>query len=482
MASRMWTALDFSILIVLCLFTHSSHAAKNKDFRVLKVMKNITTKRACIDLCNKTATDKEKCNLALFDKALKTCYLLKCPKLPTCKGLNLEELKLHPDVVKNEERKTEGPNTLPRKITKQARAAPSQTTLIIISTTNKTSSPITSTTVTTTAATTTTTTATTIVPSTTSATVTIAPSTTNVLFSLIISTTAENKNLSSSSPGTSLLELNTKRVTNKATTQTTVLTTSSTAPSISTTTIKSTTLKPAAEAASKILPAGPSRTPSVPTVISAVPSETSNGSMAVPPEIMTSTTLLSSSANVSIVVSLPPTDSDERLSTGSHTSLPPTKKATSPPTIKPIKVPLPTSSIGKGLTTTAKRTTWSALSRPTVTLKPTTKPATTSAPPTAGAKTNATPANKAISGTTAKPKAALPGAEENWDDNVLIATGPIGKHLVDTSSLLAVLLFGVLFSMATIIVFITLACESYKKKDYTQVDYLINGMYVDSGV
>uniref|UniRef100_H3BGV9 Uncharacterized protein n=1 Tax=Latimeria chalumnae TaxID=7897 RepID=H3BGV9_LATCH len=315
------------------------------------------------------------------------------------------------------------------------------------STTNKTSSPITSTTVTTTAATTTTTTATTIVPSTTSATVTIAPSTTNVLFSLIISTTAE--------------KLNTKRVTNKATTQTTVLTTSSTAPSISTTTIKSTTLKPAAEAASKILPAGPSRTPSVPTVISAVPSETSNGSMAVPPEIMTSTTLLSSR---------------------SHTSLPPTKKATSPPTIKPIKVPLPTSSIGKGLTTTAKRTTWSALSRPTVTLKPTTKPATTSAPPTAGAKTNATPANKAISGTTAKPKAALPGAEENWDDNVLIATGPIGKHLVDTSSLLAVLLFGVLFSMATIIVFITLACESYKKKDYTQVDYLINGMYVDSGV
>uniref|UniRef100_H3BGV8 MANSC domain-containing protein n=1 Tax=Latimeria chalumnae TaxID=7897 RepID=H3BGV8_LATCH len=470
----MWTALDFSILIVLCLFTHSSHAAKNKDFRVLKVMKNITTKRACIDLCNKTATGyKEKCNLALFDKALKTCYLLKCPKLPTCKGLNLEELKLHPGELtyttlvknykgfpekiqkvtmvstKNEERKTEGPNTLPRKITKQARAAPSQTTLIIISTTNKTSSPITSTTVTTTAATTTTTTATTIVPSTTSATVTIAPSTTNVLFSLIISTTAENKNLSSSSPAT---------------------------------TIKSTTLKPAAEAASKILPAGPSRTPSVPTVISAVPSETSNGSMAVPPEIMTSTTLLSSSANVSIVVSLPPTDSDERLSTGSHTSLPPTKKATSPPTIKPIKVPLPTSSIGKGLTTTAKRTTWSALSRPTVTLKPTTKPATTSAPPTAGAKTNATPANKAISGTTAKPKAALPGAEENWDDNVLIATGPIGKHLVDTSSLLAVLLFGVLFSMATIIVFITLACESYKKKDYTQVDYLINGMYVDSGV
>lgn len=56
------------------------------------------------------------------------------------------------------------------------------------------------------------------------------------------------------------------------------------------------------------------------------------------------------------------------------------------------------------------------------------------------------------------------------------------KQLVDTASLLAVLLFGLLFFLVTVSVFVKLAYDSYKRKDYTQVDYLINGMYSDSGV
>lgn len=55
-------------------------------------------------------------------------------------------------------------------------------------------------------------------------------------------------------------------------------------------------------------------------------------------------------------------------------------------------------------------------------------------------------------------------------------------QLVDTASLLAVLLFGLLFFLVTVAVFLTQAYESYRRKDYTQVDYLINGMYTDSAV
>ncbi|XP_054827202.1 uncharacterized protein C11orf24 homolog isoform X2 [Eublepharis macularius] len=50
---------------------------------------------------------------------------------------------------------------------------------------------------------------------------------------------------------------------------------------------------------------------------------------------------------------------------------------------------------------------------------------------------------------------------------------------VDVSLLLA-LLFGVLFFITVLVLFAIQAYESYRKKDYTQVDYLINGMYADS--
>lgn len=48
------------------------------------------------------------------------------------------------------------------------------------------------------------------------------------------------------------------------------------------------------------------------------------------------------------------------------------------------------------------------------------------------------------------------------------------------SSLLAVLLLGVTLFFTVLVLFALQAYESYKKKDYTQVDYLINGMYADS--
>lgn len=63
-----------------------------------------------------------------------------------------------------------------------------------------------------------------------------------------------------------------------------------------------------------------------------------------------------------------------------------------------------------------------------------------------------------------------------------MAAQPLALYLVNKSLLLAVLLVGTVFFIAVIVVFLMQAYESYKKKDYTQVDYLINGMYVDSGV
>lgn len=80
-------------------------------------------------------------------------------------------------------------------------------------------------------------------------------------------------------------------------------------------------------------------------------------------------------------------------------------------------------------------------------------------------------------------KTTVSGLTETQDtDNeyVLIAAEPLTQYLVDKSSLLAVLLVGTFFFITVIVLFLMQAYESYKKKDYTQVDYLINGMYVDS--
>uniref|UniRef100_A0A8B9FUR9 MANSC domain-containing protein n=1 Tax=Amazona collaria TaxID=241587 RepID=A0A8B9FUR9_9PSIT len=81
------------------------------------------------------------------------------------------------------------------------------------------------------------------------------------------------------------------------------------------------------------------------------------------------------------------------------------------------------------------------------------------------------------------PKATVSGLTETQDiDNeyLLIAAEPLTQYLVDKSLLLAVLLVGMVFFITVIVLFLMQAYESYKKKDYTQVDYLINGMYVDS--
>ena len=62
----------------------------------------------------------------------------------------------------------------------------------------------------------------------------------------------------------------------------------------------------------------------------------------------------------------------------------------------------------------------------------------------------------------------------------MVTTEPLTQAVVDKTLLLVVLLLGVTLFITVLVLFALQAYESYKKKDYTQVDYLINGMYADS--
>lgn len=62
---------------------------------------------------------------------------------------------------------------------------------------------------------------------------------------------------------------------------------------------------------------------------------------------------------------------------------------------------------------------------------------------------------------------------------LVVTTKPLALS-PNRSSLLVVLLLGVTLFFTVLVLFALQAYESYKKKDYTQVDYLINGMYADS--
>ncbi|XP_043308115.1 uncharacterized protein C11orf24 homolog [Cervus canadensis] len=63
---------------------------------------------------------------------------------------------------------------------------------------------------------------------------------------------------------------------------------------------------------------------------------------------------------------------------------------------------------------------------------------------------------------------------------LVASSEPLTLYSVNRSFLLAVLLLGVTLFITVLILFALQAYESYRKKDYTQVDYLINGMYADS--
>ncbi|XP_027711946.1 uncharacterized protein C11orf24 homolog isoform X3 [Vombatus ursinus] len=125
------------------------------------------------------------------------------------------------------------------------------------------------------------------------------------------------------------------------------------------------------------------------------------------------------------------------------------------------------------------------------TARATDRKATPTAAPTTtaqAAETSGTSQNteRAVPQTTLSPAESSPTTLETSARTVTespymwIATAPFTQYLVNRNLLLAMLLAGTVFFIAVLVLLTTQAYESYKKKDYTQVDYLINGMYADS--
>ncbi|XP_075401370.1 uncharacterized protein C11orf24 homolog [Tenrec ecaudatus] len=102
-------------------------------------------------------------------------------------------------------------------------------------------------------------------------------------------------------------------------------------------------------------------------------------------------------------------------------------------------------------------------------------------PSTRAALGQVTPQHPERVGTEAMPSTAPADCgDASWPagaPGLLVTAAPLAPSL---SFLLAVLLLGVTLFVTVLVLFALQAYESYQKKDYTQVDYLINGMYADS--
>ncbi|XP_070829112.1 uncharacterized protein C11orf24 homolog [Chaetodon trifascialis] len=228
-------------------------------------------------------------------------------------------------------------------------------------------------------------------------------------------------------------------------------------------------------------------TPVLVTTMTTTPPPSTTTTTMSPASATTTTTTTSTTTTKTMPTSAAPTSA-------APTSAAPTSAA--PTSAAPTSV-APTSTAAAATTTTA-----AAVAPPP---PPPTRPATTvkatvttvAVTTTTGIKKSPTPSSAATPQppvqTTPLPKGPVNSTITPGSHNELVPSGTRGavvevagaaltRQLVDTASLLAVLLFGLLFFLVTVAVFVTQAYESYRRKDYTQVDYLINGMYTDSGV
>nr|XP_035961329.1 uncharacterized protein C11orf24 homolog [Halichoerus grypus]XP_035961330.1 uncharacterized protein C11orf24 homolog [Halichoerus grypus] len=178
---------------------------------------------------------------------------------------------------------------------------------------------------------------------------------------------------------------------------------------------------------------------------------------------------------------------------------------TSEPTRPPVASTAPVATIAvTGTTAQAQEPTTSAASAPAPHTSPTPKGGATSpttrpspAPSTRGtagpgtaqppeqvppeaspgpASTAPTPGSPG--GSKMPPTALCPLSSQG--QYVVVTTKPLTPSLVNRGFLLAVLLLGVTLFIIVLVLLALQAYESYRKKEYTQVDYLINGMYADS--
>ncbi|XP_024430222.2 uncharacterized protein C11orf24 homolog [Desmodus rotundus] len=142
--------------------------------------------------------------------------------------------------------------------------------------------------------------------------------------------------------------------------------------------------------------------------------------------------------------------------------------------------------------TSVPRTSWTPMVEP---LSPTTPPSPAPSPqggtgpgtlPTQEQvqpeATGGTASNSPTPGSSGDPKVPTTDSCQlsTQGQYLVVTTNPLPLSPVNRSALLAVLLLGVTLFVTVLVLFALQAYESYKKKGYTQVDYLINGMYADS--
>ncbi|XP_025735036.1 uncharacterized protein C11orf24 homolog [Callorhinus ursinus] len=138
-----------------------------------------------------------------------------------------------------------------------------------------------------------------------------------------------------------------------------------------------------------------------------------------------------------------------------HTRPTPKGEATSP-TTRPIPAPSTWGTAGPGTTQTPEQ------------VRPETSPGAASTTPTPGSPR----------GSKMPTTALCPLSTQG--QYLVVTTKPLTPSLVNKGFLLAVLLLGVTLLIIVLVLLVLQAYESYRKKEYTQVDYLINGMYADS--
>ncbi|XP_053740921.1 integumentary mucin A.1 [Synchiropus splendidus] len=219
------------------------------------------------------------------------------------------------------------------------------------------------------------------------------------------------------------------------------------------------------------------------------------------------TTAFTNATTHVVASALTPTEAKNQTTSAETTTEPATTDATTTPATTDATTDATTTSATTDSTTTAptNNATKMAPTNGSTTASPTTASIigvpTTASTTTAATTVTTTPILAATTTPAAEPTAAatLPSAgsslaastvsDRKVQQPVTTVTGvleeaglALTRKVGDTASLLTVLLFGLLFFVVTVGVFASQAYESYKRKDYTQVDYLINGMYADSGV
>ncbi|XP_053175267.1 salivary glue protein Sgs-3 [Scomber japonicus] len=283
---------------------------------------------------------------------------------------------------------------------------------------------------------------------------------------------------------TSLPHANPTKASSAGTNTSTGTTTSTTTVTTPKTTVHVTTPAKTTASAAKTIPLSATITPSTAKTIPLAATITPSAAAATTTPLAATATPLSATATTPSAKTdpKPTTKGPKPTANTTSTTTSTTAKNSTTTTTKPTTAPR--------LPTTVKPMTSLTRDNTTVTVTTTAVTVTSSSPSSAAP----TPSNgkppvqptTSFSPTRSATSTSTPGTNQKEPDPPRTGFDEAGaaltKQLVDTASLLAVLLFGLLFFLVTVAVFATQAYESYRRKDYTQVDYLINGMYTDSGV